>query len=254
MKRREITAGAIILLLMVLSIPLAASSAPDDVLSLQPDHDYTINSANDVPGGAGGDDLVVTGQVVGELCTATQESFLKFDLSNVTTPITDAKLLLRSDFASVANTLTMGVFTSSDETWKDEVGFTWAGRPRKVEATALASASKTPVNGEVVFSSAALAAALEAQRASGANPKLVTLVITAVDCSGFSTTQSMDSRDKTAGVSPVLTLYFPAYGRHGAHLLSADPAVNWPLIAGMGALVAVVIGGLVMSRRRAAER
>ena len=207
MKRREITAGAIILLLMVLSIPLAANSAPDDMLSVQPDHDYTMNSANNVPGGADGDDLVVVGQVMAGSCTATQESFLKFDLSSVTTPITDAKLLLHSDFASAANAITMGVFTSSDETWKDEAGFTWAGRPRKVEATALASASKTPVNGEVVFSSAALAAALETQRVSGVNPKLVTLVITAVDCSGFSTTQSMDSSDKTAGVSPVLTLY-----------------------------------------------
>ena len=33
---------------------------------------------------------------------------------------------------------------------------------------------------------------------------------------------------------------------------SADPAVNWPLVAGVGALAAVLIGGLAVSRRRAA--
>jgi hypothetical protein len=34
---------------------------------------------------------------------------------------------------------------------------------------------------------------------------------------------------------------------------AADPAVNWPLIVGLGALAAVVIGGLAVSRRRAAR-
>jgi hypothetical protein len=34
---------------------------------------------------------------------------------------------------------------------------------------------------------------------------------------------------------------------------SADPAVNWPLITGLGALAAVVIGGLAVSRKRAAR-
>jgi hypothetical protein len=34
---------------------------------------------------------------------------------------------------------------------------------------------------------------------------------------------------------------------------AADLAVNWPLIGGLGALAAVVIGGLAMSRRRAAR-
>jgi hypothetical protein len=33
---------------------------------------------------------------------------------------------------------------------------------------------------------------------------------------------------------------------------ATDPAVNWPLIAGLGALAAVVIGGLAVARRRAA--
>ena len=33
---------------------------------------------------------------------------------------------------------------------------------------------------------------------------------------------------------------------------AADPAVNWPLIAGVGALAAVLIGGLAVARRRAA--
>jgi hypothetical protein len=37
-------------------------------------------------------------------------------------------------------------------------------------------------------------------------------------------------------------------------LRTAGPAVNWPLIAGLGVLAAVVIGGLAVSRRRAAAR
>ena len=31
---------------------------------------------------------------------------------------------------------------------------------------------------------------------------------------------------------------------------AADPAVNWPLVAGLGALAAAVIGGLAVARRR----
>ena len=34
----------------------------------------------------------------------------------------------------------------------------------------------------------------------------------------------------------------------------ADPTVNWPLIVGLGALAAVAIGGLTVTRRRAARR
>jgi hypothetical protein len=35
---------------------------------------------------------------------------------------------------------------------------------------------------------------------------------------------------------------------------SADPAVNWPLIAGLGVLAAVVVGGVAVTRKRAAGR
>jgi hypothetical protein len=34
---------------------------------------------------------------------------------------------------------------------------------------------------------------------------------------------------------------------------AVDPAVNWPLTVGLGALAAIVVGGLAVSRRRAAR-
>jgi hypothetical protein len=54
----------------------------------------------------------------------------------------------------------------------------------------------------------------------------------------------MTTADLTLGTTAVTLSTFQA----------ADPAVNWPLIAGLGALAAVVIGGLAVTRRRAAGR
>ena len=249
MKRRKFTVGMLVLLLMVLSIPLAASSAPDDTIPLSPTDDYTMNTANNVPGGANGANLGVIGQVV-TACSATQESFLKFNLTSATTPITAAELRLRSNFSSATGTLTMGLFTSSNESWAQDAGFTWAARPTRVEGTALATATKTAAGSDVVFSSDALRAALETQRTTGADPKLVTLVVTVIDCTG-TTTQAMDSINKSGGVPAVLTLTTQPTAVTMSTFQAADPAVNWPLIAGLGALVALAAGGILFYRKRA---
>jgi hypothetical protein len=80
-------------------------------------------------------------------------------------------------------------------------------------------------------------------------PKLVTLVITAADCTG-TTTQSMDS-NAGGSVPPVLTLTTEPTAVTMSAFQAADPAVNWPLIAGLGALVALAAGGVLFYRKRA---
>ena len=55
------------------------------------------------------------------------------------------------------------------------------------------------------------------------------------------------------GTAPFLAIWNPTNVTLST-FRAPDPAVNWPLIIGLGALAAVVTGGLAVTRRRAAGR
>jgi len=69
----------------------------------------------------------------------------------------------------------------------------------------------------------------------------------------FPTSNIVALSSRTGSTSPALTVESPTAVTMST-FRSADPAFNWPLIAGLGALAAVVIGGLAVTRKRAAGR
>ncbi len=94
---------------------------------------------------------------------------------------------------------------------------------------------------------------------NGRKGGLATLAITSdvsLGCGSDATLyQYLRSKDQTDGPKPQLNLTTEvSTAVTMSTFRSADPAVNWPLIAGLGVLAAVVIGGLAVTRKRAAGR
>jgi hypothetical protein len=78
----------------------------------------------------------------------------------------------------------------------------------------------------------------------------VALMITGA-CGNGTVSLRMDSKDTTTGgVIPTLDLESTTAVTQRS-FQAADPAVNWPLIAGLGALVALAAGGVLFYRKRA---
>jgi len=82
-------------------------------------------------------------------------------------------------------------------------------------------------------------------------PNVISFAVRIIGCSATSNIVALSSR--TGSTSPALTVESPTAVTMST-FRSADPAFNWPLIAGLGALAAVVIGGLAVTRKRAAGR
>jgi len=68
--------------------------------------------------------------------------------------------------------------------------------------------------------------------------------------------QYMASKDNTTSqpLPKLILTTAPANAVNLSTFRSADPAVNWPLIVGLGALAALVIVGVMVSRKRAIGR
>jgi len=195
-------------------------------------------------------------------CGEQLETFLKFDLSTLPTleTITDATLTLKSNgFLANSSVLTMRLYGSSNTGWSEGVGqiASWASRPTPsadlgAEVTGIKAAGQNIVFG----STSQLVSYLEGQRKTDP-AHLATLVIVATACNAPTSRQYLSSKETTGdnAFTPTLSLTtVPSTAVTLSTFNTSDPAVNWPLIVGLGVLALVVIVGLAVSRRRAAAR
>lgn len=114
----------------------------------------------------------------------------------------------------------------------------------------------TPGSGLATFSNQALADYINSQSAfvnavdtiAGDNKASFALQITG--CANLNDVLTMDSKENPAGTPPSLNLFGPTAVTL-QNFRSVDPAVNWPLYAGLGVLALLVIaGGAAFLRRR----
>jgi hypothetical protein len=174
---------------------------------------------------------------------------LKFNLG-VGAPITGATLSMRVQgltLVGTGNVVLVPVndtsFTSSAVGTLDPSDVNLAG-----PLVTVPFASVPAVGNAMTFSSAALTSYLEGKRGGG----VAALGVAITGCSTGNPNVTFDSSSSVpgGGVAPELITIPSAVTMSTFH--AADPAVNWPLVAGVGALAAVLIGGLAVARRRAA--
>jgi len=238
-----------LILLMVISLSMVgvAAAAP-----LAPPAADTFVNINDAAGVSHGADAQLWATISGDPdgnCVSTRTTYLKFSLASVAPGANVAptsQLVLTRSGATSNPGYTVGLYKttnawveSSDNTGVPPVG------------TALGSPVAFPAsNGaQVIFTGQALADYVKASNVApdDAVSFAVRLVSAGACGSGatslvFSSKEGASSPALTVDITTAITL---------STLRSVDPAPNWPLIAGLGALVALAAGGVLFYRKRA---
>jgi hypothetical protein len=191
----------------------------------------------------------------GSTCSPQMISYLKFDLGDVLAgeTVSVANLVLSVENADLTGSITMAIKASDTTDWLESGTAgdpklpTW-NNPLALGATVYATA-QSAASGTITFTSSELASYLNGKKGG-----LVTLaIVPQLPCTGFNPFQNFRSKEYSSGVAtPTLTIN-PSTAISLSTFRAADPATNWPLIVGLGALAAVVIGGLAVARRRAAR-
>jgi hypothetical protein len=255
----------LILILVSMSMAPATGAAPAvvDFAAIADDTAHATNVSN--PFLVQEAQLWVAGSraTAPDACGEQMEAFVKFDLSDVSKlpdnqTITSATLALKSaGYLNGSGGFTMRLYGSSVTNWSEGVGqiASWASRPLPSTDLVATVTGLTAEGTNVVFDSTdKFVDYLNNQRKTDPG-KLVTLVIVATTCDVGTSRQYLSSKETTGNnaFTPTLSVSSVPNAVTMSTFRAADPAVNWPLIGGLGALAAVVIGGLAMSRRRAAR-
>ena len=189
-------------------------------------------------------------------CTPNRVAYLRFDLSTIPAANSIDNAMLTLAVSSSLGSVTMAVAGSTNTDWSEDgdvyPAITWNNKP-SLGAPLASAVSAT--SGSVSFSGTELTNFLKVNKGS-----LVTLAITSVgnDVTNFpcggdpQPYQYFSSKEGTT--PPALTINSTPTALTLGSFGSSDPAVNWPLIVGLGTMAAVVIGGLAVTRRRAAGR
>jgi len=232
--------------LVLVPVTLAAASNPIDsyVLTSSPGSNFGT-SANLAVFGSGG---------VG-VCTATGTAYLKWSLAGTAAAVgATTKLTVNVNFISSGADGNVSLYQVTDDSWT-ETGITANNAP--APGALLASVPLPGSTGLVTFTGADLAAYVNSQSSfvggtdTTAGDDVISFAIRISGCTAPSSAISLDSREKTGGTAPALSLFdtnavtLTGFG-------AADPTVNWPLIAGLGALALLIAAGGVIYRRRAA--
>ena len=187
-------------------------------------------------------------------CNPTYTTYMKWSLTGVSTAANPkSTLTLRASFLTSGSNGNLALYEVSDVAWT-EATITFANPPA-VGSSPIATASlPTAYPQDVVFTGSALADYINRQSAfvggddTIAGPNVVSFAVRITGCTANNSSVAFYSR--TGTTPPALNVVAPT-----AITLStfqaADPAVNWPLIAGLGALVALAAGGVLFYRKRA---
>ena len=239
---------AMLIIATAVSVALAASG---------PTADAYVRSTS--TGTNYGTDVYLSLYTNGSGCTSQDYSYLKFDLSSVTQTIGRATLTLTTGASpsSVIAGTKVSLYPVADDGWIESgVGsITYANAP--VVGTELLAVDAPTINNQaVVFGSNLVSTALSTYLQTEAQgDKVASFAVKLTGACNATTTgvRFASKENVTVGNRPSLALFTPTAVTMST-FRSPDPAVNWPLIIGLGALAAVVTGGLAVTRRRAAGR
>jgi hypothetical protein len=187
---------------------------------------------------------------------------LKFDISPILTePVGDKtidtvifKLTVSGTSAAWPGPVILTLYSVTNDTWV-EADVT-AARGAIADPLATVSLTTKPANGTVLIfpSTPAFVAFLRSKSSATGGPgnDLVSLAVRMTSCGGGNTTVNLASRRHTTTLwRPFMQLLNP----NAVTLTtfrSSDPALNWPLVAGVIALMGLVVAGGVLLRRRVA--
>jgi hypothetical protein len=191
-------------------------------------------------------------------CLSQYETFLKYDLSSVPTGnvITAATLTLRS--AGVVGTnpsLRMTLYGSTTDGWSaGTTQILWADRPQDLIELGTYVDGPLAAGNPIVFNETTQFKKFLTDQCAATGNKVATFVIKLTACSAPYAGQYLSSSETTGANAFPAQLSItnaPPTAIALSTFQAADPAANWPLIAGLGALVALAAGGVLFYRKRA---
>ena len=258
----------LVLILLSLSVGLVTTSASADVGPIQ----YIVSADTyvDVTQTLPADTFTLQTAVVSACDGTNNTSTILLRWDNVSAWKNSSGLTALLTLELYMNTysgpgpLKFSLYKAADD-W-EEATLTWANRPADltlpppagdvIQTIELSNATYT---GLVYFGSASdpNSALAEYIKTEAAGDGKASFALNVTNCPGNDATYEL-FYDKDPKAPPPNSFQKPSLALQATTAVtmstfrSADPAVNWPLIAGLGALAAVVIGGLAVSRRRAA--
>jgi hypothetical protein len=201
--------------------------------------------------------LGVTSGGINGACNPSDTAFLRWDLSGVTAANVGSATVTLTDFQNTGfstNPVELTLYAVADNTWNEaNLGGDTAGTfppPPIGNALATATAPVSPSNSPLVFQSQLLTDYVKGKAGTAAS-----FAVQMTTCGGATSPNVLlyDKENGSSTTDPYMTIT-PTTAVQVSTFRTADPAVNWPLIVGLGVLALVVIGGLAVSRRRAAAR
>lgn len=233
----------IFLALMLVSTVSADVSSPQDAFVRATDAGANFN----------GNDLSAASTFFGS-CTAGDTTYLKWSLSGISGeagPLT--ALVLNVNFVASGSNGNLELFRVADDTW-NEATITSSSAPALG-----ASITSVPVpgsTGPISIAGVALAAYVNQESAyTGggdvtAGDNTISLAIRITGCSNLSNVVTFDSKDKSGGVAPDLSVFnTTSVSLTTFHAADTAP-VSWPLYAGLALLALLALTGTVVLRRR----
>ena len=181
-------------------------------------------------------------------CTTTRQIFMEWDLTSITDP---------SKIDSASLTMTVQTFVGSNSNYEVELfesddaadlnAITWNTKPNTGNSIEKQPTSTTG-DSKVVFNSSALVNYLKNQAGGDGKATFMIELSPLGSCSGANT-QVFYSIEDPNGRAPDLQI-LDATAVTLSNFSANDGQPNWPLIAGLIALVAVVVAGITYGVRR----
>ena len=251
MKQKKLTS---VLVILVLLLTLTSIAFAQNVRSVNADTYWNINADSGTVNG-GGNNIVAEG--TGSGCTITRAGLLQWDVSDVddTATVGNATITLHQiNFNTGSTASSKLALFGTDDTWDDSTAQSGLPQPPDFNSTTPLAEATGPfdVNSDVVFTATGTSDPLIQyiqNQVTGDNKVSFYVEITAGCPLGGSALVAWNSKE--AGTS---TMELSTPTSVGLATFSAgDPSVNWSLIAGLFALVAVVVVGIGYGVRRSKQ-
>jgi hypothetical protein len=229
--------GAVVICLLLVAVTLA--SAADTYPSSQ-------NAARDGSGGWQAAIISVAAQGSGGTCSLplTSIAFYQWNLSVIPDGSTIASVSVALPVVTSSRPVAADItlYGTTDDTWGAAA----------VVGNALSTVNWAAGNGATTLTFPTSQALVDYVK-TALTDNTANFAIGWSTCPGDST-NTFNARFQTNATSPGQMTVDITTAVTMSTFHTTDPAVNWPVILGLGALAAVVIGGLAVSRRRAAAR
>jgi hypothetical protein len=254
---RKSSLVVVVSMLALLLVPLSLSAAANATLNPSADLWTDANAADTVKSNAG---VLRTAYSNVPSFSASEKAYLRFSLSDWTTDVGSGTKLRLYVTTGALNTTGTLVLWSTDDDWNgitaglgDETTLTWNNAPAQI--TQLDSKPNLAMGNWIEFSGSQLSGYLNGKRAAHGGNDTASFVVFWQGCTACDTIgdRIKFENDEMSGgtVNRPEIVPDPPTAVTMSTFQAADPAVIWPLIAGLGALVALTAGGVLFYRKLA---